>query len=58
VMPFGGFVGGFFKVFGWLLGVFAFLAGLGALFLSRFGARGAPAAAPVGGASPPPLQGA
>lgn len=54
LMPFGGFVGGFFKVFGWLLGVFAFLAGLGALFHSRFGARGTPAQVGFVGAAPPP----
>jgi hypothetical protein len=51
LLPFGGFVGGFLKVFGWLLGLFAFLAGLGALFLSRFGTRGAAAPPPVSGAS-------
>ena len=46
LLPFGGFVGGFLKVFGWLFGLFAFLAGLGALFLSRFGGRGAAAPSP------------
>jgi hypothetical protein len=54
LMPFGGFLGGLFKVFGWLLGVFAFLAGLGALFLSRFGARGAPGVTPMVGTALPP----
>jgi hypothetical protein len=49
LLPFGGFLGGFFKVIGVLIGVFAFLAGLGALFLSRFGARGVPAPAAVPG---------
>jgi hypothetical protein len=49
LLPFGGFVGGFLKVFGVLLSLFAFLAGLGALFLSRFGARGVPSSAPVAG---------
>jgi hypothetical protein len=57
LLPFGGFVGGFLKVFGWLLGLFAFLAGLGALFLSRFGGRGAVAKSPApmapGGAAAP-----
>jgi len=56
LLPFGGFVGGFLKVAGWLFGLFAFLAGHGALFLSRFGGRGtAPAPAPVspGGAAAP-----
>jgi len=51
VMPFGGPLGALFKFFGFLLGLFAFLAGLGALFLSRFGSRSpdAPAQAPVPG---------
>ncbi len=49
LLPFGGFVGGFLKVFGVLLGLFAFFAGLGALFLSRFGARGVPSNAPASG---------
>jgi hypothetical protein len=39
LLPFGGPVGAMFKFFGWMLGLFAFLAGLGALFLSRFGTR-------------------
>jgi hypothetical protein len=47
LLPFGGFVGGFLKILGWFLGLFAFLAGLGALFLSRFGGRGAAAPAPA-----------
>ncbi len=53
LVPFGGFLGGLFKVFGWLLGVFAVLAGLGALFLSRFGARGVRGPAPTTAAVPP-----
>ncbi|UCH82843.1 MAG: hypothetical protein JSW50_10230 [Candidatus Latescibacterota bacterium] len=39
LLPFGGPVGAMFKFFGWMLGFFAFLTGLGALFLSRFGTR-------------------
>lgn len=54
LVPFGGFLGGAFKAFGVLLAIFAFLAGLGALFLSRFGSRGAPGAAPAMGPVPPP----
>ncbi len=46
LVPFGGFLSGLFKVLGVLLGIFAFLSGLGALFLSRFGGRGVPARAP------------
>jgi len=49
LLPFGGFLGGFFKVIGILFGILAFLCGLGALFLSRFGARGVPAPAPSPG---------
>jgi hypothetical protein len=39
LLPFGSPVGALFKFLGWMLGIFAFLAGLGALFLSRFGTR-------------------
>jgi hypothetical protein len=60
LVPFGGFLGGMFRVFGWLLGVFAVLAGLGGLFLSRFGARGVPSPLPATGplstAGPVPPQ--
>jgi len=41
LLPFGGPIGAMFKFFGWVLGFFAFLTGLGALFLSRFGTRDA-----------------
>jgi len=54
LLPFGGFAGGFLKVFGWLFGLFAFLAGLGALFLSRFGGRGVTAAVAAATISPSP----
>jgi hypothetical protein len=53
LLPFGGFVGGFLRVFGVFLGLFAFLAGLGALFLSRFGARGVIHQAPAAGPAAP-----
>ena len=47
MLPFGGPLGMLFKFFGFLLGLFAFLAGLGALFLSRFGSRSASAPVPA-----------
>ncbi|MEJ2722568.1 MAG: hypothetical protein P8181_15740, partial [bacterium] len=42
LLPFGRPLGALFEFLGWMLGFFAFLAGLGALFLSRFGTRGTP----------------
>lgn len=57
LMPFGGFLATLFKILGGAFRVFAFLTGLGALFLSRFGARPAPAPA-VGAVPVPPAQGA
>jgi hypothetical protein len=52
LLPFGRPLGAMFEFFGWMLGFFAFLAGLGALFLSRFGTR----SAPVGTAGPVPAN--
>ncbi len=49
MLPFGGPLGALFKFFGLLFGLFAFLAGLGALFFSRFGSRNAPTSAPLPG---------
>ena len=40
-------IGAIFKLIGWAIGVFAYLVGLGALFLTRFGGRGAVPAAAV-----------
>lgn len=50
VLPYGGPVGAILKLIGWAISVFAYLVGLGALFLSRFGGRSdipASPAAPV-----------
>jgi hypothetical protein len=47
LLPFGGPLGTLFKFLGWFLGLFAFLAGLGALFLSRFGTRSAVVGTPM-----------
>ena len=41
--PYGGPLGGVFKFLGMMISVFAYLVGLGSLFLSRFGSRGLPA---------------
>jgi hypothetical protein len=50
ILPAGAPVGALFKAIYWLISVFAYLVGLGALFLSRFGNRGVqatPAAPPA-----------
>jgi hypothetical protein len=56
--PFGAPLGTLFKVFGSLLGTFGYIVGLGALFLSRFGARppeaGSDGAVATVAPSPPP----
>lgn len=44
---FGGPLGGLFKLLGLFLSMFAYLVGVGALFLSRFGARGVPGLPPA-----------
>jgi hypothetical protein len=44
VLPFGGPIGAMFKMLGMLISIFAYLVGLGALFISRFGSRSVPEA--------------
>lgn len=50
--PIGSPLGVFFKGLGMVISLFGYLVGLGALFLSRFGSRGAPVA--MGVPAPPP----
>ena len=50
--PLGGTFGGMLKILGILISMFAYLVGLGSLFLSRFGSRGIEVAQPPAAPTP------